>query len=428
MKPVNNKFFGPDGIKCVFTIDDSGATSIGYIVKQVGDRRYVVTNDTVTKVCRLAQPGDDVHDLNRLTPGLCTIIISDSESNTANVCYLTADRCYTTGLTNHSWHLDDPADGVVQIIEPSLGYTFHSLGVVDGMTCVPVAISFDGSKICLVGQTGSENHVLTWTEEDGFVDLNFPGQFTPFDMNFAGDKIVGTGNNHAYLWDSLGFHDLGVLLGGDQSAATAISENGVVTGSAYVGSEYHLMTWTLGSGMVDRGIPSGMRTAGANCISNDGTIIAGQCTDLAFNNQSFIWTQSDGFNTSMGSFNDSDSGGFSAMSGNGTILYGSSYLGGSKSVRWTQATGYLDLGIIAPATDSFPANMSDDGSILIGIDQSTGFHRESWYWTESGGMKKLVGFFPGGAARAAAISGDGKVIAGIAVDSESAVKIVVWKK
>ena len=61
--------------------------------------------------------------------------------------------------------------------------------------------------------------------------------------------------DHAFRWTpATGLQDLGLLPGGDQSIAIAISaDENVVVGEATVGGFWHAFRWTAATGMVDLG-------------------------------------------------------------------------------------------------------------------------------------------------------------------------------
>jgi probable HAF family extracellular repeat protein len=184
------------------------------------------------------------------------------------------------------------------------------------------AVSFDGSVI--VGEHPQPNQyaAFRWTAATGMVRLPMniasavtpdgamvaggdnwwkttgqTGTFGPFPGNqdqteaqglagtasapvAVGAAIKGSGafgpTDHAFRWTpSAGLQDLGVLPGGDQSIAVAISaDERVVVGEAQVGGLWHAFRWTAATGMVDLGTLGGAERA-AFATSQDGSVIVG---------------------------------------------------------------------------------------------------------------------------------------------------------
>ena len=114
-------------------------------------------------------------------------------------------------------------------------------------------------------------------------------------------------------------------------------------------------------------------------------------------------------------------GSAAGVSGDGSVVVGTSGHGAS---RWTDASGWVGLGEL-PGGDlgSGAAAVSSDGSVIVGSVQPAPNLVEAFYWTSSGGMKRLWdvllanGVDPAAdgwtsLAYARAISADGKTIVG----------------
>ena len=122
MRPLPPHFFGPSGIPCIFTIDDeSGATSVGYLVKQVQTKKFVVSNGSTTRTTRLAQTADEVSNPNNYPPATCSILLTLNDSSVEHITYLTASRCSTVEGSSIGWHTDSPTQTIGSITMPSLG-------------------------------------------------------------------------------------------------------------------------------------------------------------------------------------------------------------------------------------------------------------------------------------------------------------------
>lgn len=120
MRPLPKKFFGPDGIPCVFTIDDDGNTDVGFFVKQLGDFKFVVSNGMITKIVKLAQHAEDVADLTHMPVGLCTILVEQLGSDPEYIRRITEYRCSTIEGNTFGWHPSDPTIHLGGIITPDL--------------------------------------------------------------------------------------------------------------------------------------------------------------------------------------------------------------------------------------------------------------------------------------------------------------------
>jgi uncharacterized membrane protein len=77
------------------------------------------------------------------------------------------------------------------------------------------------------------------------------------------------------------------------------------------------------------------------------------------------------------------------------------------ATRWTQATGYVQLGAPPGHTESWAQDVSADGNVIVG--QSFGVDARAFRWTQAGGMVALPGPSDSGAW---GISADGSVIVG----------------
>jgi hypothetical protein len=122
MRPLPPRFFGPSGIPCIFTIDDdSGATAVGYLVKQVQTRKFVVSDGSTTRTTMLAQTSDEISDPNNYPPATCSILLTLLDSTVEHINYLTEFRCSTVEGNLIGWHTDEPTETIGTVTTPSLG-------------------------------------------------------------------------------------------------------------------------------------------------------------------------------------------------------------------------------------------------------------------------------------------------------------------
>ena len=88
----------------MFTADDtSGATSAGYLVKQLSLNRYIVSNGTLTRAVKLAQSLADVSNISQFAPATLTIFLTLADESIEHVRYIAGNRCTTIEGTNIAW-------------------------------------------------------------------------------------------------------------------------------------------------------------------------------------------------------------------------------------------------------------------------------------------------------------------------------------
>ena len=94
---------------------------------------------------------------------------------------------------------------------------------------------------------------------------------------------------------------------------------------------------------------------------------------------------------------------------------------GDEAFRWTEADVMAGLGDLSGGDYySFAKGVSGDGSVIVGLSQSTN-GIEAFRWTEADGMAGL-GFLDGGSnSRATGVSGDGSIVVGYSS------KVFIWQ-
>lgn len=123
--------------------------------------------------------------------------------------------------------------------------------------------------------------------------------------------------------------------------------------------------------------------------------------------------------------------GFNAkgLSADGKTVIGYSYTGTdgpARSFIWTEANGFVDLGVIDSDGDYIFANsVSGDGTAVTGYVGGNGMV-EAFYWTSSNGMIGL-GTLGGGSSYANAISDDASTVVGYYNKAGSFSHAFVWK-
>lgn len=254
------------------------------------------------------------------------------------------------------------------------------------------------------------------------------------------------------------FRGLGFVPGGSSSSPRDISANGaVVVGQSWVSDHYAAYRWSFETGMVS--LDSVESTAYAT--SADGSIVVGSRTVPGGRSRAFRWTESTGnvllpFFPGVGTNPLSRAQGISAngvvivgsctepvnrelvpvrwtgeapealdtaradshgASANGSVIIGSRATGAGwfEAFRWTSGTGIVGLGALSgDRTESYAADISDDGSVVIGSSSYDGIlsHLQAFRWTPANGMVGL-GLVPGYTRSAAqSVTGDGSTIVG----------------
>lgn len=119
-----------------------------------------------------------------------------------------------------------------------------------------------------------------------------------------------------------------------------------------------------------------------------------------------------------------------AISGDGEFSTGFMYgAGGSQAYLWNGSTPTL-LGGLDGYDDNQAQGLSDDGSVVAGVsfgfDESFNYFSQAFKWTNSGGLVALEGLAPDQNSEASAVSADGEVIVGKANLANGAAHAVRW--
>lgn len=208
----------------------------------------------------------------------------------------------------------------------------------------------------------------------------------------------------------------------DSSAAMGVNMDGtVVVGASDLlvnGSrQTHAFRWTQGLGLTDL-TPSGYGGFNGASVAYDtddaGNVVVGQIQVSASGFRAFRWTLTDAA-TGAGTMTDlgPDSYNATAVSGDGSVVGGvmrayetvngvaSDFL---HAMRWTQAGGATDLGVLPGRTRSLVTAMSLNGAILVGFsdtgaggflsyprryDDNVSGDALAFRWTAATGMKDL---------------------------------------
>ncbi len=210
------------------------------------------------------------------------------------------------------------------------------------------------------------------------------------------------GESRAFRWtEASGMQDLGALiLYSTHSYAYDVSEDG----SVVVGQSHRPFRWTEPSGMQ----PIDTDHLGvASSVSYDGSLSGGWFFDGATGrDRPFRWTESSGMDIL---FEDAGHAFVRGVSGDGSVCVGSLGDVSPRAFRWTEATGVQDLGTLG-GSESVAYAADEDGSVIVGYAVNTSGHRRPFRWTSSAGMTDLTSL--GLVSEALDVSASGQKIVG----------------
>jgi probable HAF family extracellular repeat protein len=271
------------------------------------------------------------------------------------------------------------------------------------------ALSQDGRVV--VGQLrmpgGLRWEAFRWSAESGFEPLGSLGGATGESVGLGvsadGSVVVGTSDSpgsgvygEAFRWEqATGMVGLGVLPGGDfESTATAVSADGeVVVGrsnSTLAPNGFgEAFRWTAATGMVGLGVQTPGGPTFANGLSADGSVIAGTASTPQ-GHEIFRWTEAGGMEL-LGDLAGSPSPASWGLdsSADGSVLVGWTDDSEPKALRWTAASGLVDLA--GPGTQGNRVwKVSPDGSVAGGDAFVSGpSSRIATIWDQAHGLREL---------------------------------------
>ena len=188
--------------------------------------------------------------------------------------------------------------------------------------------------------------------------------------------------------------------------------------------------WTVAGDMSDLGVLLGGDSSVANAVSADGSVVVGysyvggRSVEDTTPTHAFRWTQAGGM-ADLGVLPGDSSSSANAVSADGSTVVGMSEVEGSNGAvslhafRWTQAGGMIDLGTLG-GKKAAAHGVSADGSVVVG---ESGAEPEgtdhAFRWTQAGGMADL-GVLPGDSSSMAnAVSADGLVVVGYSYSAKA---------
>lgn len=186
------------------------------------------------------------------------------------------------------------------------------------------------------------------------------------------------------------FQALGFLPGGQESFAYGISINAdgsVVVGAAkgsyqgFPGPYYQAVQWTASGGLTSIGILPNVDASWGFAVSGDGTVIGG--TSGLVNSilnpsqdpgQAFRWTKTFGM-TAQGFLPGTTKSSFTGANTDGSIMVGfanNGFQSSEQAFRWGNLSGMVGLGQLSSAGWSHAYGVSADGNTVVGASTYPG--------------------------------------------------------
>lgn len=230
--------------------------------------------------------------------------------------------------------------------------------------------------------------------------------------------VNGT-ETRAAVWTAAGMEVLGVLPGGDYSAAHGINDLGVVVGSSNTGTIVRPFTWTSGQGMQPLPSLPGYQGGEALAINNAGDVV-GYLTGVN-GAVAVVWT-SDGRILRIGTLPGGTSSRAVAINGSGQVAGTSRGARGKRAFLWSAQQGMRDLGTLAGDIESEALDVNDSGQV---VGASTGRNGTSAFLsTPSAGMVRLKTLGGGNYSRAIGINNKGEIVG--TSSSPAGARAVIW--
>lgn len=231
----------------------------------------------------------------------------------------------------------------------------------------------------------------------------------------AGSGRSRAGLTQAFRWSSTeGMTTLGFLPQGAFTTATAISANGaVIVGNADGGTlpGVHAFVWRVESGLSQlAGLPHAQVCA-ASAVSADGATVAGTC--LAAMNEGYRWTSAAGA-VGLGRFGtgSNSTSTASAVSASGALIGGAGHPALTGAVIWDAANVPTIIGGLPGDSQGTITALSRDGTVAAGVSVDAAGHARGFRWNSAGDIVPLATSEAFIGTITAAMSADGRRIAG----------------
>jgi probable HAF family extracellular repeat protein len=236
------------------------------------------------------------------------------------------------------------------------------------------AVSFDGSVIVGEHPLPGQFAGFRWTAATGMVGLpiNIAAAVTPDGQMVAGgDNWWKTTGQTGTFGPFPGFQDQTQAQGLAGTAQAPVAVGAAIKGSDAFGPTFHAFRWTPATGLQDLGVLPGGDQSIAIAISADEKVVVGEA-QVSGLWHAFRWTAATGM-ADLGTLGGAESAAF-AVNNDGSVIVGSSLTGSSTgsdhAFRWTAKTGMQDLTNLVNAPQRLivqsAVGVSQDGTVITG--------------------------------------------------------------
>ncbi|MFG0285406.1 MAG: hypothetical protein ACF8R7_13395 [Phycisphaerales bacterium JB039] len=214
----------------------------------------------------------------------------------------------------------------------------------------------------------------------------------------AGEARHTSGDPEAFRWTANdGVRGLGDLPGGRfGSSVYGVSDDGrVLVGTGNSAAGYEALRWTEKDGLVGLGgLPGSVFGSGAGSTNHDGSVIAGASRTSVADWTAIIWTPSQGM-VPLPLRSDVRTAAIADISADGTVVVGEATLvsGGREAFRSRDLGDMTLLGRLPAGLPVRAEATNADGSIVVGYEGLEVIYRP-FIWTMWSGIEDLNDFLP----------------------------------